>query len=128
MQPARKLGEWIAALTEILETGGLFLLELVDQIDQVEEASPGTPACPGGQTGTSRAALRRTRGGHSATRGSLLFATGINLNQRLRRGHDWTRKGRRDWKRFDSLPFTDGKTARIPVPSAMAGANSVGFG
>ena len=30
---------------------------------------PTTPACPGGQTGPSRAALRRTRGGHSAPRG-----------------------------------------------------------
>src|SRR6266702_3213211 len=40
------------------------------------------PACPGGQTGTSRAALRRTRGGHSAPRGSLLFATGTSLNLR----------------------------------------------
>src|SRR6266487_4652571 len=42
------------------------------------------PACPGGQTGTSRAALRRTRGGHSAPRGSLLFATGTSLNLRPR--------------------------------------------
>src|SRR5712691_2549000 len=42
------------------------------------------PACPGGQTGTSRAALRRTRGGHSAPRGSLLFATGTSLNRRPR--------------------------------------------
>src|SRR6266700_1779384 len=42
------------------------------------------PACPGGQTGTSRAALRRTRGGHSAPRGSLLFATGTSLNPRPR--------------------------------------------
>ena len=41
-----------------------------------------TPACPGGQTGTSRAALRRTRGGHSAPRGALLFATGTSLNHR----------------------------------------------
>ena len=39
-----------------------------------------TPACPGGQTGTSRAALRQTRGSHSAPRGSLLFATGTTLN------------------------------------------------
>src|SRR5437763_13094870 len=35
-----------------------------------------TPACPGGQTGTSRAALRRTRGGRSAPCGALMFATG----------------------------------------------------
>src|SRR6266699_1604663 len=42
------------------------------------------PACPGGQTGTPRAALRRTRGGHSAPRGSLLFATGTSLNRRPR--------------------------------------------
>src|SRR5712691_6025598 len=42
------------------------------------------PACPGGQTGTSRAALRPTRGGHSAPRGSLLFATGTSLNLRPR--------------------------------------------
>src|SRR5205085_12207149 len=34
--------------------------------------------------GTSRAALRRTRGGRSAPRGSLLFATGTTLNQRPR--------------------------------------------
>src|SRR5207237_7737815 len=43
-----------------------------------------TPACPGGQTGTSRAALRRTRGGRSAPRGALLFATGTTLPQRRR--------------------------------------------
>jgi hypothetical protein len=35
-------------------------------------------ACPGGSTGTSRAALRRTRGGHFATRGSLLWTTGTS--------------------------------------------------
>src|SRR5580704_9022981 len=40
-----------------------------------------TPACPGGQTGPSRATLR-TRGGRSAPRGALLFATGTNLSQR----------------------------------------------
>jgi len=33
-------------------------------------------ACPGGSTVTSRAPLRRTRGGHFATRGSLLWTTG----------------------------------------------------
>src|SRR5205085_4371071 len=43
-----------------------------------------TPACPGGQTDTSRAALRRPRGGRSAPRGSLLFATGTTLSQRRR--------------------------------------------
>jgi hypothetical protein len=47
-----------------------------------------TPACPGGQTGTSRAALRRTRGGRSAPRGALLFATGTTPTPE--RGHDWT--------------------------------------
>ena len=41
-----------------------------------------TPACPGGQTGTSHASLRQTRGGHSTMRGSLLFATGTSLSQR----------------------------------------------
>src|ERR1700730_867898 len=49
-----------------------------------------TPACPGGQTGPSRAPLRRTRGGHFAPRGALPFATGTSLNLRLQRGHDWT--------------------------------------
>src|SRR5438067_9905032 len=47
-----------------------------------------TPACPGGQTGTSRAALRRTRGGRSAPCGALLFATGTTPTPE--RGHDWT--------------------------------------
>jgi hypothetical protein len=32
-------------------------------------------ACPGGSTGTSRAPLRRTRGGRCAPRGSLLWIT-----------------------------------------------------
>ena len=49
-----------------------------------------TPACPGGQTDPSRAPLRRTRGGHSAPRGALPFATGTSLSLRLQRGHDWT--------------------------------------
>jgi hypothetical protein len=35
-------------------------------------------ACPGGPTVTSRAPLRRTRGGHFATRGSLLWTTGTS--------------------------------------------------
>jgi len=35
-------------------------------------------ACPGGSTVTSRAPLRRTRGGHFATRGSLLWTTGTS--------------------------------------------------
>jgi hypothetical protein len=26
------------------------------------------------------------------------------------------------------LPFTDGKSGRIPIPSSTAGANAVGFG
>jgi hypothetical protein len=33
------------------------------------------PARPHGSTGTSRAPLRLTRGGHSASRGSLLLTT-----------------------------------------------------
>src|ERR1700720_92907 len=41
-----------------------------------------TPVCPGEQTGSSRAALRQTRGGRSAPRGALLFATRTNLSQR----------------------------------------------
>jgi hypothetical protein len=41
-----------------------------------------TMACPGGTTGTSRAPLRRTRGGHSAARGSLLWTTGQAPEQR----------------------------------------------
>ena len=35
----------------------------------------GMKACPGGSTVTSRAPLRRTRGGRSAPRGSLLWTT-----------------------------------------------------
>jgi IstB-like ATP binding protein len=44
-----------------------------------ESASGGisVKACPGGSTVTSRAPLRRTRGGHSATRGSLLWTYGL---------------------------------------------------
>jgi hypothetical protein len=41
-------------------------------------------------------------------RGSLLCMPGIGPNQRLMRGRDWTRKGGRNWKRFDTdpLPFS----------------------
>src|SRR5881227_3979631 len=51
----------------------------------VPKTAGGTCAVePGGQTGTSRAALCRTRGGRSAPRGALLFATGTTLPQRQR--------------------------------------------
>lgn len=48
-----------------------------------------TLACSGGQTVTSPAALRQTRGGRSAPRGSLLFATGTSLSRGRRGGPDW---------------------------------------
>src|SRR5216684_7431710 len=45
------------------------------ELARQEPCLSATPACPGGSTGTSRAALRRTRGGRSAPRGSLLWTT-----------------------------------------------------
>ena len=62
---------------EIVETGNGKLAVQAPRLNRCT-----APACPGGQTGPSRAALRRTRGGRSAPRGSLPFATGTSLNQR----------------------------------------------
>src|SRR5689334_21232988 len=58
--PGRKLSAQRQAPRQIVEgTGG----------------GIGVKACPGGSTVTSRAPLRRTRGGRSAPRGSLLWTT-----------------------------------------------------
>src|SRR4051812_31397897 len=48
-----------------------------------------------------RPPLRATPKALRCGRGSLLCMTGISPNQRTMRGRDWTRKGGRNWKRFD---------------------------
>jgi hypothetical protein len=48
-----------------------------------------------------RPPLRATPRALRYGRGSLLCMTGISLHQRPMRGRDWTRKGGRNWKRFD---------------------------
>jgi hypothetical protein len=56
-------------------------------------------ACPGGTTVTSRAPPRRTRGGHSAPRGPLLWTTGTSPRS-IERGSRFNRRNRAKWVRI----------------------------
>src|SRR5208337_3288540 len=71
-------------------------------------ASAGTDRLPFTRTHVMhrdlpRPSLRATPKALRYGRGSLLCMTWISSRQPPMRGHDWTRKGGRNWKRFDSL-------------------------
>src|SRR3954453_18165846 len=69
-----------------------------------------------------RPPLRATPKALRCGRGSLLCMTGISPNQRTMRGRDWTRKGGRNWKRFDTLNGVDvdfAKTVAILITSIL---------
>src|SRR3954471_6277254 len=69
-----------------------------------------------------RPPLRATPKALRCGRGSLLCMTGISPNQRTMRGRDWTRKGGRNWKRFDTLNGVDvdfAKTVAILITGIL---------
>src|SRR5271166_4275385 len=69
----------------------------------------------------ARPSLRATPKALRYGRGSLLCMTWISSRPPPMRGHDWTRKGGRNWKRFDSLTEHDVIAWRQRLPTPRSG-------